>query len=125
MMSSISDDDTDVHNPGGFTGVVQRYGYGRLYNLYLDPKETRSYMIRKLVYIDAIIEEIGRHGATFRQWPNKPAPADAVEASGPLRRLGGRAGRQACAERVGHLCAGPPGSRDARCRRAGERARAR
>ena len=76
MMSSISDDDTDVHNPGGFTGVVQRYGYGRLYNLYLDPKETRSYMIRKLVYIDAIIEEIGRHGATFRQWPNKPSPAD-------------------------------------------------
>ena len=63
MLSSISDDDTDVLNPGGFTGVVQRYGYGRLYNLYLDPKETRSYMIRKLVYIDAIIGEIGRHHA--------------------------------------------------------------
>ena len=77
MLSSISDDDTDVLNPGGFTGVVQRYGYGRLYNLYLDPKETRSYMIRKLVYIDAIIGEIGRHHATFRQWPNKPTPAAA------------------------------------------------
>ncbi len=63
MLSSISDDDTDVLNPGGFTGVVQHYGYGRLYNLYLDPKETRSYMIRKLVYIDAIIAEIGRHNA--------------------------------------------------------------
>ena len=63
LMASISDDDTDVHNPGGFTGVVQRYGYGRLYNLYLDPKETRSYMIRKLVYIDAIIAEIARHHA--------------------------------------------------------------
>ena len=74
MMSSISDDDADVHNPGGFTGVVQRYGYGRLYNLYLDPKETRSYMIRKLVYIDAIIAEIARHNATFREWPNKPLP---------------------------------------------------
>ncbi len=77
MLSSISDDDTDVLNPGGFTGVVQRYGYGRLYNLYLDPKETRSYMIRKLVYIDAIIGEIGRHQATFREWPNKPAPLPA------------------------------------------------
>jgi hypothetical protein len=74
LSSSISDDDTDVSNPGGFTGVVQRYGYGRLYNLYLDPKETRSYMIRKLVYIDAIIAEIARHQRTFREWPNKPAP---------------------------------------------------
>ncbi len=74
LSSSISDDDTDVLNPGGFTGVVQRYGYGRLYNLYLDPKETRSYMIRKLVYIDAIIAEIARHQGTFRQWPNKPVP---------------------------------------------------
>ena len=70
--ASISDNDTDVHNPGGFTGVVQHYGYGRLYNLYLDPKESRSYMIRKLVYIDAIIAEIARHQRTFREWPNKP-----------------------------------------------------
>ena len=77
MLSSISDDDSDVLNPGGFTGVVQRYGYGRLYNLYLDPKETRSYMIRKLVYIDAIIGEIARHQATFREWPNKPTPVTA------------------------------------------------
>ena len=76
--SSITDDDTDVLNPGGFTGAVQRYGYGRLFNLYLDPKETRSYMIRKLVYIDAIIAEIARHRRTFREWPNKPAaPASA------------------------------------------------
>ncbi len=77
LSASISDDDTDVHNPGGFTGVVQRYGYGRLYNLYLDPKETRSYMIRKLVYIDAILAEIARHHRTFRDWPNKPAPVAA------------------------------------------------
>ena len=77
MVSSISDDDTDVVNPGGFTGTVQRYGYGRLYNLYLDPKETHSYMIRKLVYIDAMINEMARHNATFHQWPNKPAPTPA------------------------------------------------
>jgi len=72
MTASISDDDTDVLNPGGFTGTVQRYPYGRLYNLYLDPKESRSYMIRKLVYIDAILDEVGRHRRTFREWPNKP-----------------------------------------------------
>ena len=57
MTASITDDDTDVLNPGGFTGSVQQYGYGRLYNLYLDPKESRSYMIRKLVYIDAMLAE--------------------------------------------------------------------
>ena len=72
MLTSISDDDTDVLNPGGFTGTVQHYGYGRLFNLYLDPKETRSYMIRKLVYIDAILAETARHTATFRTWPNRP-----------------------------------------------------
>ena len=72
MSASITDDDTDVLNPGGFTGSVQQYGYGRLYNLYLDPKESRSYMIRKLVYIDAMLAEIARHRRTFRDWPNKP-----------------------------------------------------
>lgn len=74
MLMSISDDDTDVLNPGGFTGSVQQYAYGRLYNLYLDPKESRSYMIRKLVYIDAIIAETARHRRTFRDWPSKPSP---------------------------------------------------
>jgi arylsulfatase A-like enzyme len=74
MSASISDNDTDVMNGGGFTGSVQQYGYGRLYNLYLDPKETHSYMIRKLVYIDAIVAEIARHRRTFQTWPNKPSP---------------------------------------------------
>src|SRR5262245_51837914 len=71
MLASISDDDRDVHNPGGFTGVVQNYPYGRLYNLYLDPKETRSYLIRKLPYLDAIRAGIGGHLATFATYPAK------------------------------------------------------
>ena len=48
-------------NLGGFTGVTQRYTHGRLYNLYLDPKESRSYLIRKLAYIDSFTE---RHSPT-------------------------------------------------------------
>jgi arylsulfatase len=71
MMSSISDDDTDVLNPGGFTGRGQKYPYGRLYNLYLDPKETRSYLIRKLAYLDAIQHGIRAHVMTFRDYPPK------------------------------------------------------
>ena len=52
MIASISDNDTDVVNSGGFSGVMQQYGYGKMFNLYLDPKEQHSYLIRKLVYID-------------------------------------------------------------------------
>ncbi len=79
MMSSISDNDTDVLNPGGFTGSIQQYAYGRLYNLYLDPKESHSYMIRKLVYIDMIQQEVRRHRMTFGQWPNKPPATPGIQ----------------------------------------------
>ena len=51
-----SDDATDVHGSGGFTGVTQRYTYPRLFNLYLDPKETHSYMTRKLAYLEVLRE---------------------------------------------------------------------
>jgi arylsulfatase A-like enzyme len=71
MMSSISDDDTDVFNPAGFSGVSQKYPYGRLYNLYLDPKETRSYLVRKLAYLDAFTGGIRNHLMTFGPYPAK------------------------------------------------------
>jgi arylsulfatase len=71
MLASISDDDRDVLNPGGFTGVRQRYPYGRLYNLYLDPKETRSYLIRKLAYLEAFQSGTRNHLMTFKQYPPK------------------------------------------------------
>jgi arylsulfatase len=71
MLASISDDDRDVHNPGGFTGVTQKYPYGRLYNLYLDPKETRSYLIRKLPYLEAFQSGVKDHLMTFATYPAK------------------------------------------------------
>ncbi len=71
MLASISDDSTDVWNPSGFTGVSQKYPYGRLYNLYLDPKETRSYLIRKLAYMEAFQHGIRDHVRTFRDHPSK------------------------------------------------------
>jgi arylsulfatase A-like enzyme len=72
MLSSISDDERDVVNPGGFTGTVQQYPYGRFFNLYLDPKETHSYLIRKLVYIELIQRTIADHLRTFREYPSRP-----------------------------------------------------
>jgi arylsulfatase len=71
MVASTSDDDRDCFNLGGFTGVTQKYSHGRLYNLYLDPKETHSYMIRKLAYIDSFTGGIARHFASFGKFPPK------------------------------------------------------
>jgi arylsulfatase len=71
MLASTSDDDRDVMNVGGFTGVTQKYTYGRLYNLYLDPKETRSYMVRKLAYLEAFQKGIMNHVRTFAKYPPK------------------------------------------------------
>jgi arylsulfatase len=71
MVASISDGDRDVLNPGGFTGVSQRYPYGRLYNLYLDPKEARSYLIRKLAYLESFQSGVRNHLATFKKYPPK------------------------------------------------------
>ncbi|MHB1516924.1 MAG: sulfatase-like hydrolase/transferase [Acidimicrobiales bacterium] len=71
MVASTSDDDRDCLNLGGFTGVTQKYSHGRLYNLYLDPKESRSYMIRKLAYIDAFTSGIRDHLMSFGPYPPK------------------------------------------------------
>jgi arylsulfatase len=71
MLGAISDDDRDVVNPGGFTGTAMKFPYGRLYNLYLDPKETHSYLIRKLAYLDQIQAGIVAHVRTFSKHPPK------------------------------------------------------
>jgi arylsulfatase A-like enzyme len=71
MVASTSDDDRDCFNLGGFTGVTQKYSHGRLYNLYLDPKENHSYMIRKLAYIDSFTSGIASHFGTFGRYPPK------------------------------------------------------
>jgi arylsulfatase len=76
MVASTSDDDRDCLNLGGFTGVTQKYTHGRLYNLYLDPKESRSYLIRKLAYIDSFTEGIRDHMITFGLYPPKHKIAD-------------------------------------------------
>jgi len=71
MLASTSDDDRDIQNSGGFSGVTQKYTYSRLYNLYLDPKEQHSYMIRKIPYLDTFTAGIGQHLRTFGKYPPK------------------------------------------------------
>ncbi len=71
MLAASSDDSVDVSNPGGLSGVTLHYTYGRTFNLYLDPKETHSYLIRKLVYEDIFLDAIRAHQATFQKYPPK------------------------------------------------------
>jgi arylsulfatase len=71
VLSATSDDASDAHGPGGFTGVLERFAYARLYNLYLDPKETHNYMTRKLAYVEAFQHGMRDHLGTFRRYPPK------------------------------------------------------
>ena len=96
MVASTSDDDRDCLNLGGFTGVTQKYTHGRLYNLYLDPKESRSYMIRKLAYIDSFTSGIARPlhhvtASTRRSLADRRDELKARVAAGGRRRRPGRA----------------------------------
>ena len=45
--------------------------YGRLYNLYLDPKESHSYLVRKLACLEALQSGFRDHLMTFREHPPK------------------------------------------------------
>ena len=89
MLSSTSDDATDVHGAGGFTGVTQRYTYPRLFNLYLDPKETHSYLTRKLAYVEVLRE---RHARPPRHLPGVSAEAGDGPPRARPRRAAARVG---------------------------------
>lgn len=71
MIASTSDNETDAHGPGGFTGIMQTHAYAKLFNLYLDPKEQHNYMTRKLSYQEAFQLGIRQHLSTFRKYPPK------------------------------------------------------
>ena len=71
MLRSTSDEDSGAAGPGGFTGVLQEHTYPKLYNLYLDPKESHNYLTRKLSYMEAFQLGIRQHLGTFRKYPPK------------------------------------------------------
>jgi arylsulfatase len=71
LLTSTSDDETDAAGPGGFTGILQRQAYPKLFNLYLDPKEQHNYLTRKLAYVEAFQVGMRRHLASFKRFPPK------------------------------------------------------
>jgi arylsulfatase A-like enzyme len=62
----------DMWNPGGFNGALTKFSYGKLFNLYLDPKETHDYLNRKGpiggIYLSKAVYE---HMQTFTRYPPK------------------------------------------------------
>jgi arylsulfatase len=71
MAASTSDNDSDVYNLGGFSGKEIDYTYGRVFNLYMDPKESHSYLIRKTLYLDTFGAAMNAHMQTFKKYPPK------------------------------------------------------
>jgi arylsulfatase len=70
-MTLISGEVPTDYIEGGFGGSATNLAYGALYNLWLDPKETRNFLIRKLPYISIYEQGIARHLGTFRVYPPK------------------------------------------------------
>ncbi|HNS15901.1 MAG TPA: arylsulfatase [Syntrophorhabdaceae bacterium] len=71
MLAAENDNVQDTVTPGGFSGEMMRYSYGRLFNLYLDPKENHSYLIRKLPYVEFLTGYLKGHLATLQKYPPK------------------------------------------------------
>ena len=71
MIAGTEDNPTDVTNPGGFSGYIKHYYLGRLVNLYLDPKETHSFSIRKIPMMEQMIPVLKRHLGTLQKYPPK------------------------------------------------------
>lgn len=69
--SATLPDYRDTHNVGGLSGSHAKYNYGKFFNLYLDPKEEHSYLIRKLVYSGIFFQAFANHEATFVRYPPK------------------------------------------------------
>ena len=74
VLTGTSTDATDAVNPGGFTGTQQTYSYPKIFNLYMDPKETHSTFVRRVVYNSTFIDAFGAHMKTLKSYPPKVVP---------------------------------------------------
>jgi arylsulfatase len=71
MLSSTSDDDSDVHGAGGFTGVSQRYTYPRLFQPVSRPQGEQELPHAEARLPRGVREGMRDHLATFQTYPPK------------------------------------------------------
>ena len=65
----MAEDDRDVINPGSGT-TLEQYKNGKLFNLYLDPKERFSYYMRQTFMDNLFSDPMKDHKATYQAYPN-------------------------------------------------------
>lgn len=70
ILAGMSEDEPDVINPGSST-VLESYKNGKLYNLYLDPKERFSFFNRQTFMDSLFTAPIVAHKQTFKQYSAK------------------------------------------------------
>ena len=70
LLAGMSEDDRDVVNPGGCT-TLESYKNGKLFNLFLDPRERFSMWGRQTFMDNLFSDPIYSHRATFVTYPPK------------------------------------------------------
>lgn len=70
MLAGMSEDEPDVINPGSST-VFESYSNGKLYNLYLDPRERFSFFNRQTFMDNLFSHPIVAHKETFKHYSAK------------------------------------------------------
>jgi arylsulfatase len=70
VLAGMSGGDDDTMNPGAWT-TLETYPLGKLFNLYLDPKESHAFMVRKVLLSSTFSSAGNAHEATFRKYPSK------------------------------------------------------
>ena len=70
VMAGMSGDDADVMNMGSW-GTLETYPFGKLFNLYLDPKESHAFTVRKILLTSTFSGASQAHLATFQKYPPK------------------------------------------------------
>lgn len=72
---STEDRPVNVQNPGGFSGEKKSFISGpQLYNLYSDPKEEHSNMLRRVFYMSQAQSYIIKHLETLKKYPVRTQP---------------------------------------------------
>jgi arylsulfatase len=70
VAAGMSSNDGDVVNPGGMT-TLETYPKSKLFNLYLDPKESHGFLVRKVLLSSTFTNALKAHMATFQKYPPK------------------------------------------------------
>jgi arylsulfatase A-like enzyme len=77
VSAGMSSGDADMVNPGSMT-TLETYPFGKMFNLYLDPKENHAFEIRKILLSSTFSNAYNAHLATFQKYPPKKQVGGAV-----------------------------------------------